>query len=80
MQSYLESLSGAPIYPKDWEAFEILFNAYMLEKALYELSYEMNNRPTWMMIPLRGIANLVTGTDGLLPPLRWSKNPRPVPE
>ena len=32
-----------------------LLNAYLLEKALYELLYELNNRPAWVRIPLAGI-------------------------
>ena len=35
-----------------------LLNAYLLEKALYELLYELNNRPTWLHIPLNGILSL----------------------
>ncbi len=35
-----------------------LLNAYLLEKALYELVYELNNRPTWARIPIAGILAL----------------------
>jgi maltose alpha-D-glucosyltransferase/alpha-amylase len=35
-----------------------LLNAYLLEKALYELLYELNNRPAWVRIPLAGILAL----------------------
>jgi maltose alpha-D-glucosyltransferase/alpha-amylase len=35
-----------------------LLNAYLLEKALYELLYELNNRPTWLRIPIAGILAL----------------------
>jgi len=35
-----------------------LLNAYLLEKALYELLYELNNRPAWVRIPLSGILAL----------------------
>jgi maltose alpha-D-glucosyltransferase/alpha-amylase len=35
-----------------------LLNAYLLEKALYELLYELNNRPGWMTVPLAGILSL----------------------
>ena len=59
LKSYLASLGGADIIPKDREAFEILFDAYLIEKALYELAYELNNRPAWMIIPLRGISDLL---------------------
>jgi maltose alpha-D-glucosyltransferase / alpha-amylase len=37
---------------------QILLNAYLLEKSLYELLYELNNRPAWVRIPLAGILSL----------------------
>ena len=36
-----------------------MLDAYLIEKALYELSYELNNRPDWVHIPLRGIRQLM---------------------
>jgi maltose alpha-D-glucosyltransferase/alpha-amylase len=35
-----------------------LLGAYLFEKALYELLYELNNRPAWLRIPLAGILAL----------------------
>jgi maltose alpha-D-glucosyltransferase/alpha-amylase len=35
-----------------------LFTAYLLEKALYELLYELNNRPSWIRIPIGGILSM----------------------
>ncbi|HMH13679.1 MAG TPA: maltose alpha-D-glucosyltransferase [Edaphobacter sp.] len=37
---------------------QLLLDAYLLQKALYELVYELNNRPTWVRIPLAGILAL----------------------
>jgi maltose alpha-D-glucosyltransferase/alpha-amylase len=37
---------------------QAMLNAYLLEKALYELLYELNNRPAWVRIPLLGILAL----------------------
>jgi maltose alpha-D-glucosyltransferase/alpha-amylase len=37
---------------------QLLLDAYLLEKALYELLYELNNRPAWVRIPLAGILAL----------------------
>ena len=34
----------------------ILIRTFLLEKAIYELGYELNGRPDWVIIPLRGIA------------------------
>ena len=37
---------------------EAQLSAYVLEKSLYELLYELNNRPQWLRIPLAGILSL----------------------
>ena len=47
----------AHLTPQPLQAHRLL-NAYLLEKALYELLYELNNRPTWVRIPLAGILAL----------------------
>ncbi|MFC2150075.1 maltose alpha-D-glucosyltransferase [Calditrichota bacterium] len=41
------------------EQIESLLNAYKLDKALYELAYELNNRPAWVGVPLRGIISIL---------------------
>jgi maltose alpha-D-glucosyltransferase/alpha-amylase len=38
---------------------EILIRTYLIEKAVYELGYELNSRPDWANIPLRGIYYLM---------------------
>lgn len=40
---------------------EILLDAYLLEKAMYELGYELNNRPDWIEIPIEGILGIMEG-------------------
>ena len=59
--AYLEAIAGegASIWPADPAGAERLLRAFLLDKALYELLYELNNRPAWVGIPLRGIADLV---------------------
>jgi maltose alpha-D-glucosyltransferase/alpha-amylase len=55
MDAYRETVGSAPFLPKKDEELAVLFNAFLLEKAVYELGYELNNRPDWVLIPLRGI-------------------------
>ncbi|HTP20179.1 MAG TPA: hypothetical protein VMJ65_11285 [Solirubrobacteraceae bacterium] len=38
-----------------------LLSIYELEKAIYELSYELNNRPDWIPIPVAGIGRILEG-------------------
>jgi maltose alpha-D-glucosyltransferase/alpha-amylase len=56
--SYREGMAGnRDLLPPIAEA-QILLDAYLLEKALYELLYELDNRPTWVRIPLKSILAL----------------------
>jgi maltose alpha-D-glucosyltransferase/alpha-amylase len=41
------------------EEDEVLIRTYLIEKAIYELGYELNGRPEWVSIPLRGIYYLM---------------------
>jgi len=45
--------------PQNQEDLELQLTTMLLEKALYELRYELNLRPDWVRIPLRGILDLV---------------------
>jgi maltose alpha-D-glucosyltransferase/alpha-amylase len=49
----------ASFLPASWEDALRVLRAYELDKALYELRYEMWNRPDWLSIPLAGIRSLV---------------------
>ncbi|MGH9598716.1 MAG: maltose alpha-D-glucosyltransferase [Terracidiphilus sp.] len=58
LHAWRETIAAKPeLLPPPREA-QSLLGAYMLEKALYELLYELNNRPAWVGIPLAGILNL----------------------
>ncbi|HEV8435125.1 MAG TPA: putative maltokinase, partial [Thermoanaerobaculia bacterium] len=61
LRAYLERSAGARHLPPSREEINVLLNAYLLEKALYEVSYELNNRPEWVRIPLRGVLDLLRG-------------------
>lgn len=53
------STSGARLVPETDDAFSSVLNLMIAEKALYELRYEMNNRPDWLWIPLGALLRLV---------------------
>ncbi len=58
VRSYLDTVAGALFVPKQ-EDLEILMKAFLLEKAVYEIGYELNHRPEWVNIPIRGIKELL---------------------
>jgi len=55
LKSYLEIMADAPILPQTPEEKRIILDAYLLDKAIYEVNYELNNRPDWVILPLQGI-------------------------
>ncbi|MFW6102310.1 MAG: putative maltokinase, partial [Chloroflexota bacterium] len=59
LMSYLNSIEQAQLLPDDPEQLRILLDAYLLEKAVYEIGYELNNRPDWLKVPLQGILQLL---------------------
>ena len=74
LAGYEESIRGCAVYPSDAAHARGLINLFTLEKALYELRYELNNRPDWVAIPLRGILALTSPTEDAGPP---PKTPAP---
>ena len=59
LQSYLKTTSGAIFIPNNSEDLQIMLEAYLLDKAVYEIGYELNNRPSWVLIPIRGIKHIL---------------------
>ncbi|MDH4052682.1 MAG: alpha-amylase, partial [Rubrivivax sp.] len=60
MQSYRDVVVAGGLYANDaaFDAVQPLLDLFELEKAMYELRYEMDNRPDWIGVPLAGIAAL----------------------
>jgi maltose alpha-D-glucosyltransferase / alpha-amylase len=57
--AYLETARDAQFVSRTTPELQLLLDVFMLEKALYELRYELNNRPEWTTLPLRGIIQLL---------------------
>ena len=58
LSNYREAIGGLGLTPPGGGEFGLLLDAFLLDKALYELNYELNNRPAWVRIPLLGILGL----------------------
>ena len=59
LKSYMELAGSAAFVPRSIEDIDVLVRAYLLEKALYEVTYELNNRPDWVRVPLHAIPQLL---------------------
>lgn len=59
LRAYMETAGESPVLAVSEETAGLLLRAYLLDKAVYELGYELNNRPAWVDIPLTGILWLV---------------------
>jgi maltose alpha-D-glucosyltransferase / alpha-amylase len=60
LASYRHIAAGATFCPPDASDFRSLLNVFLLDKALYEVLYELNSRPSWVRIPLMGIMALLS--------------------
>jgi maltose alpha-D-glucosyltransferase/alpha-amylase len=57
LRAYAETVQGSPLY-ESLEESQDLLALFEIEKAVYELRYELGHRPDWVRIPLAGIVSL----------------------
>jgi len=62
LEAYLKSADGGGFLPSTTDELKILLELSTLQKALYELTYELNNRPDWVSTPIRGILEILQAT------------------
>jgi maltose alpha-D-glucosyltransferase/alpha-amylase len=58
-ESYREALADARLWPADEGQTRQLLDLFLLEKALYEIEYELTNRPSWSHIPLEATLRIL---------------------
>ena len=58
MAAYAEEMAGAPVHPSDAAAAALL-DLFVIQKAAYEVSYELASRPAWVGIPLAGLTDIL---------------------
>lgn len=59
LHAYFERAGGAEFIPAERQKIEILLEAFLFEKVFYEIRYEMDNRPDWLPIPIKGVKNVL---------------------
>ena len=59
LRGYLQAMAGSDLLPSDPRQCEMLLECFMVQKLMYELNYELGNRPDWLAIPLAGAIELI---------------------
>ncbi len=59
LRAYAAAAGKASFFPQTRPEQNLLLNFFLLEKAVYELGYELNSRPDWVETPLTGILDLL---------------------
>jgi maltose alpha-D-glucosyltransferase/alpha-amylase len=59
VRAYLQTMGNTRLLPARRSELELLLDAYIIDKAVYEMGYELNNRPDWVGIPFEGILQLM---------------------
>ena len=58
LKAYENEARKGDFLPDNLNEFKMLIDIFLLDKAIYELAYELNNRPDWVNIPLKGLLDL----------------------
>jgi len=62
--TYREIMTNARLWPANPAAAEQLLNFFLLEKAFYEIEYELAHRPDWLRVPLTGVIRILSENSG----------------
>src|SRR4029077_6900301 len=58
--AYRESMTNQRLWPADPDDAERILNFFLLEKAFYEIEYELAYRPDWLRVPLTGMLRILS--------------------
>lgn len=64
LRGYTQEDAKNSLLPREKAEFHLLLEAHLLEKALYEVIYELENRPMWVEIPLRALISMANSELG----------------
>jgi maltose alpha-D-glucosyltransferase/alpha-amylase len=60
LAAYREAMINPQLWPSDSHAAEQMLNFFLLEKAFYEIEYELAHRPDWLRVPLTGVLRILS--------------------
>ena len=60
LAAYREAMTNPRLWPADRHAADQMLNFFLVEKAFYEIEYEMAHRPDWLRVPLTGLLRILS--------------------
>ena len=60
LAAYREAMTHPRLWPADRRAAEGMLNFFLIEKAFYEIEYELAHRPDWLRVPLTGMLRILS--------------------
>jgi maltose alpha-D-glucosyltransferase/alpha-amylase len=60
LATYRDTMTDQRLWPADPNAAEHMLNFFLLEKAFYEIEYELAHRPEWLRVPLMGMIRILS--------------------
>ena len=59
LEGYLDVDEVGPLLPADDKSLLTMLDAFLVDKAVYEVAYELSSRPSWVAIPLQGLERVL---------------------
>jgi maltose alpha-D-glucosyltransferase / alpha-amylase len=60
LAAYREAMTNQRLWPADRQAAERMLNFFLIEKAFYEIEYELAHRPDWLRVPVTGMLRILS--------------------
>lgn len=76
LRGWLGAVEGSVVLPASRVVTHALLDLFLLEKSVYEVGYELDNRPAWVEIPLQGIRDLLESEPSRAEPAPGASEPR----
>ncbi len=61
VEAYRETMTDKRLWPADAKAADDMLKFFLIEKAFYEIEYELAHRPDWLRVPLAGLLRILNG-------------------